>query len=667
MTEDDRSQRSDLSGPVVLRPDADGRLSAITRRVVAWYSVVASAWIVGSDLVAGSMNGQAAGDRTADIAKGLLFVAVSAGALWLVLRHLLGSYDRHFARSVTAQRDFYQSILQTSSDAVVIFDETGTVRYVNDALTEILGWTPDEVVGRPGRAMLHADERASVDAFRENAIRGLRSRRTFRMLHRDGTHRTIEVSVASIELADGTPGAIVNGRDVTDRARGEQQLRAALAEDATGLPNLRMFVAEMERIGEIGGVGLDAVVALVDIDRFGDINALHGRVGGDAVLLELTRRLEATVPEAFGLWRHGADEILTVILEDPTGRSGSSIDLSELVERIQKEAAAPLALDDSGRRVSVQVSVGVVRTPVEPGSDGDTLGSRMLRSVERALADAKQHPDRGAVHVTGGRTSPSDRAVVIAQLRDALDRGELVPHFQPKLRLRDLRVVGVEALVRWQHPERGLLLPDEFLGAIGEANLMGALTHTVMAESLSRLRDWLSVPGTDTDFQVCVNITLDDLRRKHFATSILQALDASGVPARHLCLELTEQTMLADAHGASTVVAELRAEGIHVAIDDFGTGYSSLEHIRVFEVDSLKIDKGFVQRIGRDRTDEAIVDSIIAIADRLEVQVVAEGIEDVHALEYLRQRGCYGGQGYLFSPAVPAAQIEPDRVWEVPG
>ena len=664
MTDNEASDpHGDLPGLQAEPPGAGGELSAITRRVVTCYVAAGSTWIVLSDLVVGSFRGEDASDKAADIVKGLVFVAVTALVLWIVLRRLTTSYDRHFTRSVTAQRDFYQSILRTSSDAVLIFDELGVVRYANEAVTEILGWDRSDVVGRPGRALLHPDDRTSADAFRENVVRGGRSRRTFRMLHRDGTHRSLEVSVSPIELADGSPGAIVNARDVTERARGEQQLRAALAEDATGLPNLRMFVAEMERLGEVSVVGLDAVVVLVDVDRFGDINALHGRAGGDAVLLELTRRLEATIPEAIGMWRHGADEILAVVLENPSESGDGGIDVAELAERVQREAAAPLALDESERRVSVSVSVGVARLPFDPGPGEDKLSSRMLRTVEQALVDAKEHPDRNAVRVHRDSSVAGSRAQIAAQMHEAVDRGELVAHFQPTVRLSDLHVVGAEALVRWQHPDRGLLLPGEFLRAVQDSNLSSALTRGVLRDSLAQVPRWLRTPGCDPTFQVSVNITLDDLRRKRFVHDVFSAVEASGVEARNLCLELTEQTMLADALGASTIVAQLRRAGIRIAIDDFGTGYSSLEHIRVFEVDTLKIDKGFVQRIGRSRTDEAIVDSVIAIAGRLGVQVTAEGIEDADALAYLRERGCDQGQGFLFSPAVPVEEFSAGRSW----
>ena len=664
MIEDERAEdgAGAAAGPPASAPS--GELSGICRRVVLWYAAAAATWIVASDLAVSIVRNEDVEQQAVDVVKGLVFVLVTATVLWVVLRRLTRSYDEHFAREVTAQRDFYQSILSTSADLVLIFGADGLIRYANRALVEILGWDHDAVIGRRGRDFLHPDDVNPATSFRTNVQLGGRNRRKFRMAHRDGTYRTLEMAMSSISLGDGTEGAVIVARDVTERARGEQQLRAALAEDVTGLPNLRMFVAEMERLAEVTVVGLDAIVLLVDIDRFGDINALHGRVGGDAVLLELSRRMEAALPEAIGLWRHGADEILAVLLEDPAQTAlESEASMARLIERVQHEAAAPIAIDASDRRLSVSVSVGVARLPVDGGVPEDSLSSQMLRTAEQALVEAKQHPDRSAVRVQRDAGAGSERALVIEQLHRAVERGELVVHFQPKIRLADLCVVGAEALVRWQHPERGLLLPDEFLRAVDEANLTASMTRGVLQNALAQVPGWLGAERCSEDFEVCVNITLDDLRRRRFVDDVFDALHESGVEARHLCLELTEQTMLADALGASTVVAELRRAGIRVAIDDFGTGYSSLEHIRIFEVDELKIDKGFVQQIGRSRTDEAIVDSILAIAGRLGVKVTAEGIETSDALEYLRQRGCHDGQGFLFSAAVPAEEFTPGRSW----
>jgi EAL domain-containing protein (putative c-di-GMP-specific phosphodiesterase class I) len=224
----------------------------------------------------------------------------------------------------------------------------------------------------------------------------------------------------------------------------------------------------------------------------------------------------------------------------------------------------------------------------------------------------------------------------------------------------------VEALVRWQHPTRGLLGPDAFLGAVAEANLFASVLRIVLHDALHRTAAWTRVPGCDPGFMVCVNVSADDLRRKRFAEDVFAALEHTGVAPERLCLELTEQTMLADLESMRDVVDELRRTGIQVAIDDFGTGYSTLEHIRVFEVDELKIDKGFVQRLGASPADEAIVDSILAIGERVGVRVVAEGIEHEAALEHLRGR-CALGQGYLFSRPVPGDDIDPCRMYDPTG
>lgn len=662
MSDNQRAADADRipAGPAASVPSASRELS-ICRRVVFWYAVAATVWIVASDLAVGAARGETAA-QLADVGKGLVFVAVTATILWLVLDRLTRSYDQHFAREVTAQRDFFQSLVHTSSDVIFTFDSDGTILYASDAISEILGWTPEEVVGRRGRDLLHPGDRTSADSFRENIRSNGRNRRTFHMLCKDGSYRVLEVTLSEIALADGGRGAVINGRDVTERTRGEQQLRAALAEDATGLPNLRMFVAEMERLAGVSVVGLEAVVVLVDIDRFGDINALHGRIGGDAVLLELTRRLEASIPESIGMWRHGADEILVVLLDSPRPGGPGEVDLAELVERIQREASAPLALDDSERRLSVSVSVGAVRVPLDRARRDDALSSQMLRSVESALAEAKVHPDRSAVRVERSDDA-DDRAHMVVELHEGMTRGELVCHFQPKVRLSDLSVAGAEALIRWQHPERGLLVPGAFLQMVEEANLSAVLTRLVLRDSLSHVQGWLAQEDCDPRFALSVNVSLDDLRRRRFVDDVFDALSDSGVEPHRLCLELTEQTMLADTVGASAIVSTLRREGIQISIDDFGTGYSSLEHIRVFEVDELKIDKGFVQRIGRSRTDEAIVDSILAIAGRLGLRVTAEGIEAPAAVEYLRERGCHMGQGFLFSPAVPVEQFAPGWSW----
>ena len=287
----------------------------------------------------------------------------------------------------------------------------------------------------------------------------------------------------------------------------------------------------------------------------------------------------------------------------------------------------------------------------------------MLRAAEAALAEAKAHPDRTAVHGEPRGRGARDRARLVAELHEA-DRARRAGHALPAQGRTsgDLRVVGAEALVRWEHPERGLLLPADFLGAVEAANLIaGRHARRCCATRSDGSRGGCRRSACDPDFAVCVNFSLDDLRRKRFAHDVFAALEDARGRGPPLVLELTEQTMLADAIGARDVLDELRRSGIQIAIDDFGTGYSSLEHIRVFEVDELKIDRSFVQRLGRSRTDEAIVDSVIAIAQRLGVLVTAEGIEDEQSLAYLRQRRCTLGQGYLFDRPVAGDAFDPGQ------
>jgi len=364
------------------------------------------------------------------------------------------------------------------------------------------------------------------------------------------------------------------------------------------------------------------------------------------------------------VWRHGADEFVLVLLDD--GQEGR-VEPQLLAERVRAVASAPVLLAEDGARVAVEVSVGVARVPLGGAREGETLGTVLLRAAEAALLDAKQHPDRIAVRGSGSASTSSDRARQVAELQAALERHELVVHYQPKVRLTELGVGGAEALVRWQHPTRGLLLPGDFLGAVAEANLGSAVLHVVLRDALGRVDRWTSAPGCAADFAVCVNVSADDLRRRRFVADVLGALDEVGVEPRRLCLELTEQAMLADPDAARGVLDELRRTGIGIAIDDFGTGYSTLEHIRVFEVDELKIDRGFVERLGASPADEAIVDSVLAIAQRLGLRVTAEGIEHEAALAYLRDRACTMGQGYLFSPAVPGDELDPCARFGRPG
>jgi PAS domain S-box-containing protein/diguanylate cyclase (GGDEF)-like protein len=651
-----RGTHLDALAPVTGDPPPSHDLGAIAGRAVRVYALAGTVWILATDLAFGAARDDPA-SAVPEMAKGLLFVAVTATVLWVFLRHATDRVDRLHLRTATRARDFYSSVLATSADLIVIADADGRLIFVSDAATELLGWQPSEMLGRRGREFLHPTDATTAIGYREGVLRAPEvggAERSFVVRHRDGSYRAMAVRGAPIPLGDGSTGVVMNVRDVTDRTRAERQVQAALAEDVTGLPNLQMFMAEMDLIDQLRPEGLAAVAVLVDVDRFGDVNDLHGRPGGDAVLRELARRLESVLPDAVGVWRHGADEFITVLLDDGAG----TVVPEALTERIQAAVFVPIPVDEVGTEVAVALSVGVAVVDLCTRAGGGPLGADLLREAETALAEAKRHPDRTSVRLPGVARS-SDRARLVAELHDAVERGQLVVRYQPKIRLDDLGVGGVEALVRWDHPTRGLLGPDEFLPVVAEANLSTAVLRVVLDHALAHVARWVAVPGCDPEFGVSVNVSADDLRRRRFVDDVFDALRRSEVEPSRLCLELTEQTLLADAVGARRTVDELRRAGVQVSIDDFGTGYSTLEHIRMFEVDELKIDKRFVERLGSSPADEIIVDSVLAIGARVGVRLVAEGIEHAAAHEYLRGRGCPLGQGYLFSRPVRAEEIDP--------
>lgn len=634
-------------------PEPSGH--SLPARVACTYALLASAWIVVSDLTLQGIGNDLGRDTAADIAKGLVFVVVTSLVLWWVLHRLTRTHDQELWATATRQRDFYETILQTVSDPVFVHDRAGRLVWMNDATTEHLGWTFEETFGRYGQEFVDPQDRAAAIGYLENVAEGRTEPtvRTFRLLHRDGGTRTLAVRAAAISAGDQVRGVVFLARDVSERARRGDRLRTLFSADATGLPTLSSFAATVDGLEALlDGEDATVVVVVVDIERFGTINELHGRAAGDVVLREVAERFQNALPEALGWWRHGADAYLGILVEDE-GPDRPRIDRRRVVERLRHEIGAPIAINDEDR-VDVQVSIAVA----EAGTGGDRpLATRLLRAGEESLRQAQRHPDRFAITGAGEASAEVEgRAQLIAQLYDALRDGQLVVHYQPKVDLRDLTVVGSEALVRWDHPTRGLLLPGAFLWAVEFANLTGELTHTVLRQALHQVQVWRAAEQTRSH-RVSVNITLNELRRERFVEEVMGLIAEAGVEPSALCLELTEQELLADVTVAADTVDRLRAAGVQFGIDDFGTGYSSLEHLRRLAVDELKIDLSFVTGLVPGSPDDVIVSSVIGLGHGLGVSVTAEGIENDVALAHLCSLGCQLGQGFLFSPAVPAAEF----------
>ena len=431
-------------------------------------------------------------------------------------------------------------------------------------------------------------------------------------------------------------GALLLSAREADR-RQQEALRDAL----TGLPNRAMFrrriAEELERGRHVGG---DLAVLLLDLDRFKEINDALGHDQGDAVLCEVARRLPTLVRDGDLVARLGGDEFAVLITAPP-----SLDEVLGLAARIRARLDEPVVI--GGLRVAAGASIGVSWAD---GPDAETL----VRRADVAMYAAKQRRCGVAVYDAAGDPHSPARLQLLAELREAIPNRQLVVHYQPKLTLKTNRVEGVEALVRWQHPERGLLAPGAFIELAERSDLMDALTVSVLRDALAQVRAWAA---DGLELTVAVNVSAQSLIDRSLPETVAEALAEFGVPAARLQLEITESSLMRDTARSAAVLHAMTALGVRISIDDFGTGYSSLAALQRLPVDEIKIDRSFVGDMVRTPSDAAIVRSTIDLADNLGLSVVAEGVETTAALEELRAFGCHEAQGYLISRPVPADEL----------
>ncbi|MDX2565142.1 bifunctional diguanylate cyclase/phosphodiesterase [Streptomyces sp. TX20-6-3] len=421
------------------------------------------------------------------------------------------------------------------------------------------------------------------------------------------------------------------------RARAEEQLRDPL----TGLPN-RQWLLERAwtALEEAEGEGARAALVLIDLDRFRSVNDTLGHLAGDRLLLQIADRLRLALPSGAEAARLGGDEFAVLL---PTADSTTSA--QRVARHLVAELSSPLDLD--GLTLVLEASAGVA---VFPDHALDAEG--LLRRADVAMYQAKR--DRTGVEVYESKrdSNTPDRLGLLGDLRRALDAGEVELHYQPKVRF-DGQVAGLEALVRWVHPERGKVPPDEFIAIAESSGLMPHLTEYVLETALAQVARWraqgLNVP-------VAVNVSPRDVHTPGFAGAVAARLARHGVPAGALQLEITEHVLLEDPQRAADTLNGLTGHGVKMSLDDFGTGYSSLVHLRRLPVSELKIDRSFVARLAVDTEDAEIVRCTVDLAHSLGLLVVAEGVEDDETWERLRDLGCDAVQGWLVAAAMPPGE-----------
>ena len=544
-----------------------------------------------------------------------------------------------------AEMERFRAIVLNSTDLLVVMDPDGRVTGHTGSLERALGRRDAELGEVSLTSLVHRDDlelcRSSIRAMLTSGDEAPTTTFVCRVLHADGSWRHLEVVASDRRLDPSIAGVLLACRDVGERVALQDELtHQALHDGLTGLANRVLFGEQVERARRRRR-GAPVAVLFCDLDDFKNVNDGYGHAAGDAVLVEVARRLEGRLRGGDVAARLGGDEF-AVLLDD----TSSPAEARAVTDRIVAALAAPMVVD--GRELRIRCSVGIA---VDPGDDTST--DDLLRDADTAMYVAKSHgKGRATLFEPSLHEALMERVTLERDLSRAVERGELILHYQPVLDLESGRATSVEALVRWQHPERGLLGPDRFIGLAEETGLVVDLGRWVLREACRQAVAWRRDPSLH-GLGMAVNVSARQLDRPEFVGVVAQALHDTGLDASSLTLELTETAIAADDTELIARLRSLRSMGVRIAIDDFGTGYSSLSYLRRLPVDTVKIDRSFVGDLGRDA---ALVRMVTELASELGLDTVAEGIEEVGQLDALRGFTCRHGQGYLFSrPVTPDA------------
>ena len=434
-------------------------------------------------------------------------------------------------------------------------------------------------------------------------------------------------------------------RDISERKRAEEALAYQAVHDSlTGLPNRDLLYDRLRHaIHQASRVGGTAALLLMDLDRFKEVNDTLGHAVGDVLLVTVARRLQSALRDGDTVARLGGDEFAVVL----PGADEQAACLA--ARRVLDVVELPLALEDHGIEVDVRGSIGVALYPVH-GVEPEEI----MRRADVAMYVAKRATCGYAVYAPDQDEHSPTRLSLVGELRRALDAHDFELHYQPQIALATGEVVGAEALVRWRHQERGLIVPDHFIPLAERTGLIRGITDWVLDTALAQCRAWRHA---GLDLSIAVNLSVRDLQEARLPEMIAALLTAHRVEPRLLRVEITESVLMADRARGVAVLGQLRAIGLEIAIDDFGTGYSSLAYLAELPIDALKIDRTFVSRLATGARYAAIVRSTVDMAHSLGLHVIAEGVEDRRTLAMLAELGCDTAQGYYFTEALPAIEL----------
>jgi diguanylate cyclase (GGDEF)-like protein/PAS domain S-box-containing protein len=564
-------------------------------------------------------------------------------------------HDGRTTEAVVLENEVANLTLDSIGEGVLRTDAHGKVTYLNRRAEEMTGWRREDARGRPMAEVLRLIE--SVGGLAVGNAMGAATRQdqptkktdgstSCILVRRDGSGCGIERKLTPIYDKDGGVSEVVVAfHDVSAAwAKSLEMSHLAQHDALTDLPNRMLFNDRLtQAIALAGRQQKQLAVMFVDLDQFKKINDSLGHDVGDKLLQSVAGRLMASVRRSDTVSRLGGDEFVVLLAQVEHAE-----DAAYTARKILRALTAPHIIDN--KSLAINVSVGLSTYPGD-GQDAEGLMNR----ADNAMYEAKEHGGNNYQffrHEMHARLA--ERQSLEADLRCALGRNEFLLHYQPRLNLQTGEITGVEALIRWLHPQRGMTYPAQFVSIAEECGLIVPIGQWVLLEACKQAQAWRD-SGLGV-VPVSVNVSAAEFGAKDFLSGVRAVLIATGVAPQHLELELTESVLMRDAEAAVVTLLKLKAMGVQLAIDDFGTGYSSFTYLRRFPSDALKLHQSFVQEITADPGDAAIVSAMINLGKSLKQRVIAEGVETLAQLKFLQRHGCGEGQGYYFSPPVVAEQ-----------
>jgi diguanylate cyclase (GGDEF)-like protein/PAS domain S-box-containing protein len=575
-------------------------------------------------------------------------VSEGGGAGLVVLLRDVTDRARTTVSLEQARRRFQQAFHSAPTGMALVRLDDSRIVDANQSLADMLGRSLPSLIGAGIREITHPDDLRAAATQRARLELGIADTYLLeqRYLRSDGEFVWARTRV-SVTEDEGVALAITHIEDVTDQRMAAERLTHAATHDGlTELPNRAALVERLDELLGRAGVGQVSVL-FIDLDNFKMVNDSLGHGVGDELLRRIAGRLRHVMRDTDCLARFGGDEFVVFV--------DGGVDPAIVAERLRRAVLAPVMIEEHELVVTASIGFAV-------NSSSDLTADELLRDADAAMYRAKAAGrDRIEAFTEETRAASVAALQTSGELRRGLERGEVVPYFQPIVDLDGGHVIGFEVLARWLHPERGLLVPAQFLPMAEDSGLIVDLGSRILRDALAQLAHWRAVGLRFASCSLSVNIATQQLIDGRFLDIVHDALGETGIDADSLWLEITETALMADSNAAGRALRDLRGLGLHLSVDDFGTGYSSLTYLKRFPVEAIKIDRSFVTGLGLEADDTSIVEAVVRLGHSLGLSVVAEGVETPLQLNRLRELGCDKGQGYLFGRPRPAGITATER------